>query len=275
VVLDELQLLGREIHVPLLEGVLVRVGGRAIERGDELHGQRAVVADLLERADDLLPVARAHPAGHAVVVGDVEVDEATLRGADGLVHVALLDVQVEHVEADAAVGPDFLGQQQRLVVAVEEVRLEAVERLERQLHALALAVLVALLQALDGPLPLVLGRALRLHLAHRGRDDRDLDAPELLDHRDAVVHVLHRRGALRFVLRQQVALREHQRDGSPAPQAGVLEQLADVSRVVALGLSADLDGAVAARGQAGNRGLNGFRPHPVVHRDVHEQALRR
>ena len=56
-------------------------------------------------------------------------------------------------------GPTAFGERQRLVVAVEEVGLEPVERLDREPDAFLLPVLVALLQALDRPLPLLLGRA--------------------------------------------------------------------------------------------------------------------
>src|SRR5690606_38184943 len=56
VVDHELALLGRELDVARLEHVRIRVGRRAVERRDELDGQRAVVADLRERADDPSPV---------------------------------------------------------------------------------------------------------------------------------------------------------------------------------------------------------------------------
>ena len=49
------------------------------------------------------------------------------------------------------VGADVLGQRERLIVPVQEVGLEAVERLDGEADALALAVLVALLQAVDRP----------------------------------------------------------------------------------------------------------------------------
>ncbi len=82
-------------------------------------------------------------------------------------------------------GPTCFGEQQRLIVAVEEVGFEAVERFERELDAFLLAVLVALLQRLDRPLPLFVGRALRLHLADGRGDDGDFLAFQLLHHRDA------------------------------------------------------------------------------------------
>ena len=119
---------------------------------DELDREVVVVADPDELADERLPVDRALAARHPVVVGDVEVDEVVAGVADRLRPVGLLDVHVEDVERDAAVAADVLGQRDGLVGAVEEVGLEAVERLEADPHADLLGVRLALLQALDGPL---------------------------------------------------------------------------------------------------------------------------
>ena len=99
----------------LLDGVRERVGRRAVDRGNELDGQGAVVADVLERAHDGAPVERAHAAGQAVVVGDVEVDQPAARLADGRQHVGLFDVEVEGVETHAAIRTDRLGQRQCLL----------------------------------------------------------------------------------------------------------------------------------------------------------------
>jgi hypothetical protein len=135
--------------------------------------------------------------------------------------------------------------------------------------AFALAVLVARLQAVDRPRPFLLRRPLRLDLADRRRDDRDLDAAQLLDHRDAVADVLDRRRALRLVLGQQVAVGEHQGDRPPARQLVILEQLAHVLGVVALRLAADLDRVVATAREPGDRVLDRLGAHPVVHRNLH------
>jgi hypothetical protein len=109
--------------------LLARRERRAVDGHDELDREVVVVADPGELLDDRIPVERALPAGHPVVVGDVEVDEAVAGVADGLRPVGLLDVHVEDVERHAAVAADVLGQLDGLVGAVEEVRLEAVERL--------------------------------------------------------------------------------------------------------------------------------------------------
>ena len=97
--------------------------------------------------DDRLPVERALARGHAVVVGDVEVGQVVAGVADGLPPVGLLDVHVEDVERDAAVAADLLRHRNRLVGAVDEVGLEAVERLDRDADADLLRVRLALLEA--------------------------------------------------------------------------------------------------------------------------------
>ena len=73
----------------------------------------------------------------------MEVGEPVARGADRAQQVGLLDVHVERVERHAAVAADLLGQRQRLLAAVEEVGLEAVQRLQRDPHADRLGVLLA------------------------------------------------------------------------------------------------------------------------------------
>ena len=80
-------------------------------------------------------------------------------------------VHVIHVQADADIRPDRFGQRQRLVVPVEEVGLEAVERLERHTDTLAVGVLAHFVQALDRPLPLFFGRGHGLDFADLGGDD--------------------------------------------------------------------------------------------------------
>ena len=131
----------------------------------EFDGQGAVISRFPQRLDDLLPVERALARRHAVVVGDVEVVEALAGLLDRGIHVGVLDIEMEGVEADAAIGRDRFGKRQRLVGAVEEIGLEAVERLDGDAHALLLAVVVAFLDALDEPLPFLLGRAVGRDLA--------------------------------------------------------------------------------------------------------------
>ena len=199
----------------------------------------------------------------------MEVGEPRADGADRLEQVDLLDVHVEAVEAHPDIGPDGVGQRQGLLAAVDEVRLEAVQRFDRDPHAGGVGVLADLLEAGDAPLPLLLGGAVGNDLADGARHDRDLLALELLDHRDDVLHVLHGRGALLLVLGAQVALGEREGHRTPAGQAVVGEQLADVGRVVLVRLALDLDAAVAVAGQPGDGDLDRLGPHPVVHGQVH------
>src|SRR6266545_5601154 len=100
----------------------------AVDRGDELDGEIAVVADVLERPHEQLPVDRALAGRHAVVVGDVEIDELVAGVSDRGGPIRFLDIHVEDVQADAAIASDVFGERERLIATVEEVRLEAVER---------------------------------------------------------------------------------------------------------------------------------------------------
>jgi hypothetical protein len=63
---------------------------------------------------------------------------------------------VEDVERDATVAADLLRHRDRLVGAVDEVRLEPVERFDGDADADFLGVRLALLQTLHTPAPLVL-----------------------------------------------------------------------------------------------------------------------
>jgi hypothetical protein len=84
-------------------------------------------------------------------------------------------------------------------------------------------MILALLEALDRPSPLFLGRAHRRHLAHRrGDDGEDLPA-QLFDHVDRVLDVLDAADADVLVLVEEVAPSDHQRDGSPAFEPVLLE----------------------------------------------------
>ena len=141
--------------------------------------KRAVIARVLQGLDDLLPVERTLARRHAVVVGDVEVIEPLAGLADRGIHVGILDIEMEGIEADAAIGADRFGQRQGLVGAVQDIGLEAVERLDGDAHALLLAVLVAFLDALDEPLPFLLGRSIGRDLADGRRNQGDDLAFEL------------------------------------------------------------------------------------------------
>jgi hypothetical protein len=130
-------------------------------------------------------------------------------------------------------------------------------------------VLVALLQALYGPVPLFFGPGIGNQLADGARHDGDLLAAQFLHHRDGVLDVLHRHRSILLVFREQIAFAEHQRDTAPAGQAVIFQQLADMFRVVLLGFTADFNGVIPTLRQTGNRHFDRFSPHPVVHRYLH------
>ena len=241
---------------------------RAVDGGDELDRQVTLVADPDQLGDDRVPVQRAVPRRHAVVVGDVEVDQAITGGADRGQQVGLLDVHVERVERHAAVTADGVGQRQRLVAAVEEVGLEAVQRLQADPHADRLRVGLALLEGVDAPAPLVGGRAHRHGLADRGRHDRDDLAAEARDERQAVLDVGDARRARVRILVHEVARAHHQRHRAPALEPVVLQQPAHEVRVIALRLARDLDPVVAHAREPFDRALDRLRAHPVVHRHL-------
>ena len=191
---------------------------------DELHRQVVVVADLAELADDLLPVDRPLAAGHAVVVGDVEVDEQVAGVPDRLRPVGLLDVHVEDVERDAAVAADVLGHRDGLVGAVDEVGLEAVERLDADPHADLLRVRLALLEpstahrhsssgdAIGTPLPTVEGTTVRIFPPIEATSE----SQSLTYWTLAMPHVV--------VLVHEVAAAGHERHRAPALEAVAVEQ---------------------------------------------------
>ncbi len=156
---------------------------------------------------------------------------------------------------------------QRLVVPVDEIGLESVERLDGDLDADLLSVLLALLNAVDRPFPLLLDRAHRRRLAHRGGDQRDDLPAQLRSKCEAVFRVLDRAKADVVVLVDQVTAVDHERHRAPALEVVLREQLLDLARVVCRRLTRDLDAVVAEARQPGQGRLDRFRPHPVVHRE--------
>src|SRR4026207_390713 len=125
-VLDELQLLRRDIDWVALDHVRILGRGRPVDRCDELVGECAIIADFLERPDDLRPVEMAKSGGETIVVGHVEIEESPSGKTDRLVHILLLDIEVKRIEANPAFGTDRIGQRKGLGAAVEEVSLKTV-----------------------------------------------------------------------------------------------------------------------------------------------------
>ena len=189
----------------------------AVDGGHELDRHAAVVAHLVEHRHELVPVERALAAAACGCCRPRGRPRACRRrcaapAAQSASSMFMWKMSRRH----AAVAAHVLGQRQRLVGAVEEVGLEAVERLEADPHAHLLGVRLALLQRLDGPVPLVLGRAHRHDLADGGGDDRDDLAAPVGDLADRVLHVVDRAAAHVGVLVQQVAPAGHQRHRAPA-----------------------------------------------------------
>ena len=149
------------------------VGGGAGDHldvgGEGFDDDLLLVADLLEGGDDGLPVERVVARGAAVRAAGVEVAEVLAGLEDGGGLVLLLDVHVERVEVELHVREvDGLDEAEALVAGVEEVGLEAVQRLDVELDALLLGVLAEDLEVLDDELE-VLG----LGLVVMGADEAD------------------------------------------------------------------------------------------------------
>ena len=114
--------------------------GRQIEaaRGDDvvvgreaLDVERAVVADLVERGQQVLPVDLVTAGRASVVAAHLDVDQVTAGRAYGVGARPLLDVEVVGVQRQ----PERVAQQavepgQRLLDGVDQRRLVAVERLD-------------------------------------------------------------------------------------------------------------------------------------------------
>src|SRR5260370_4767372 len=150
--------------------LLASRAGSSVHRDSELNCQVVVIACGVHGLHRLLPVDRAFARRHAVVVGYVDVVQlaGVAGGLERFGPVVLFDVHMEEVEAHAAVAANLVGELERLVVPVDEVGLEPVERLDGDLHADLLGVLLAFLDAVDRPFPFLLDRAHRGGLTTHG-----------------------------------------------------------------------------------------------------------
>ena len=82
--------------------------------------------------------------GHAVVVGNMEIVQPLPALAIEVIDVLVLDVEWKASRHTPQSLPTALASAMRLLGAVEDIGLEAVERLDGDLHALLLAMVVAL-----------------------------------------------------------------------------------------------------------------------------------
>jgi hypothetical protein len=88
-------------------------GGGEIREGipECLHGEPAVVADVLERVECRVPGDAARSRHAPVVFGNVHVTDAAPRAPDGGRRILFLDMGVERIQVDLAVGVTHTAQQ--------------------------------------------------------------------------------------------------------------------------------------------------------------------
>ena len=67
---------------------------------DDIDGQGTIVADFLERADQLGPIPVTPTASEAVGICYVKIFQATLGGADGFVWIDFFHINMEGIQAD-------------------------------------------------------------------------------------------------------------------------------------------------------------------------------
>ena len=283
-VLDELELLGRQRVVRRGHRVLVRVGRRAVERRHELDRDRAVVADLLERPEDRRPRRSwPWPTGHPVVVGDVHVEQPVAGVAERLQQVRTppgscgrrrgrrrrpAPTSSASSSAWSWRLTKFVSKRLSGSTAIRTPSAFACSRTALRpstphAHSSSGEAIAFTLPTSEGTMLIVPGpsasaRSSLIIVMHFRRYSTELRA--------------HGRVGV-----DQVAAGEHQRDRADALDAVLLERLADGGRAGRArrqldGVVGDLDPVVAVLREAPDRRLDGLRPHPVVHRDLHESA---
>ena len=203
----------------------------------------------------------------------MHVEGAPLAIAERLEQIGFLDVHVKQVQADAAVRADLVGQRQGLVAAVDQVGLEAVQRLDRQPDAGLLGMRVDLAQPLDQPLPFELRGGVGNHLADRDRHHGDNLAVDFLGQRDDPLHVVDRLGALRRILCRKIPVTERERHRAPGLAPIFLQQRAHFLGIVLVRLAGDLQRVDSGLLHAFDGAADRLRPHPVVRCNVHRALL--
>ncbi len=129
-VLNEFQLLGRDVDRITLYHIWIDRCGRAVDRRHEFIGQGTVIADLAQRGDDGGPIQMAKTGGKAVVVGDLKIEQAFAGKPDRIVDVRLFRVQVVGIQTNTAVLVNRISQRERLCCAIEKIGFKAVQRLD-------------------------------------------------------------------------------------------------------------------------------------------------
>src|SRR5881409_2139423 len=108
------------------------------EVAERLDGEPAVIPDDAQRTERRIPSHAPGSGNAAVVLRDMDVSDAIARSANRRRGVLLLDVRVEGVEVDAAVGmTNFVDETDGLVERIEVVELETVDDLLGQHNAFA------------------------------------------------------------------------------------------------------------------------------------------
>src|ERR1700680_486146 len=120
-----------------------------------------VVADVTQRRERGIPRDAARSRNASVVLGDVDVGDPVAGAAYRSGRVLLLDVRVERIEMEPAVGGVYLiYEADTLVETVHVVQLEAVDDLFSEHDVPACGVLGHAAKMLDTALPFFLGGAL-------------------------------------------------------------------------------------------------------------------
>src|SRR5581483_2339599 len=179
------------------------------------------------------------------------------------------DVDVERIEAHAAVRTHRVREGDRLIGAIQKIGLEAIQGLQPEHDALRFTVRVHFFQTFDAPLPFFFGRRHRCDFADLRRHDGHFAAVEFAHHPHNVFDVLDRAFADFGTRVNQIASGEHERHTAPAAQFVFFEQFADFFGVVLVRLATDFDAVVAEMRQTTNRDFNRLGAHPVVHRKKH------
>lgn len=117
--------------------------------GEGLDDNIALVPNLVQSADDRLPIDVVAPRCATIATARVEMAQELAGLQDRFGLVLFLDVHVEGIEVNLhGFAADSFHQLQRLVDRVEKIRLKAIQRLDAKLDAFALRVLSQWLEVL-------------------------------------------------------------------------------------------------------------------------------
>src|SRR5207247_9648008 len=126
------------LHIipPLLSCNLQR---RPVHRKDKFRGEVSVVIDRFKRVEHDLPIVGSLTRWFPVVVRHVEIHQAAAHISNGPHRIFLFYVDMKRVQNDAEVVADLLPQAEGLIVAVYQIGLESIQRLDTSLNAVLLS----------------------------------------------------------------------------------------------------------------------------------------